>query len=347
MNESRVDPHASHHAVDHTNVPNPHPFAYLINTDNLCYKQHVFLFVYVHSAPANFKKRLMIRNTWGNAKYYPGVTVRVMFFMGKKDDQKVQEALQFESEQYHDIVQEDFMDTYRNLTYKGIGALKWVSTYCSHAKFILKTDDDIFVNMFTLLKHLQSMEKVGTRTSGTILCLVWNRMKVMREGKWKVSKEDWKDDYYPTYCSGSAFVLTTDVVVRLHEISYHVPFFWVDDFYITGLLPMKAGNITHKQFMSTYVLHGKRELQDKFTGPHWFTYVYSHIHDLDLIASVWQQLVALARGETAPRVQYALPGELPDEAEVLRKEEEKRKKREEERKKKAEEEKKKKERKKA
>ena len=31
----------------------------------------------------------------------------------------LQQALYFESEQYGDIVQEDFLDSYRNLTYKG------------------------------------------------------------------------------------------------------------------------------------------------------------------------------------------------------------------------------------
>ena len=89
----------------------------------------------------------------------------------------------------------------------------------------------------------------------------------MREGKWRVDKEEFKDDYYPTYCSGSAFTMSTDAVVAMHNISYHVPFFWVDDFYITGLLPLKlGGKVKHKQFMSTYVLDG-RKLDEKFTGP--------------------------------------------------------------------------------
>ena len=203
------------------------------------------------------------------------------------------------------MVQEDFIDAYRNLTYKGIAALKWVTNYCSHAKFILKSDDDIFVNTFTLIQHLKSLDKMSHTKALTtkadvqnlLLCLVWNHMPVMRTGKWKVSENDFKENYYPTYCSGSAFTMSTDVAIKMHEVSYQVPFFWVDDFYITGLLPLKA-HINHTQFMSTYVLNGKK-LDEKFTGPQWFTYIFSHVHDLNLVQSVWTKLVSLNEGKVS------------------------------------------------
>ena len=325
----------------HQNVPNPHDFEYLLNVETMCSNKDVFLIIYVHTAPAHYKRRMVIRQTWGNPKYFPDVVIRLVFVMGRVEgDKNAQDALVFEHEQYRDIVQEDFLDSYKNLTYKGIAALKWISTYCSHAKFVLKTDDDIFVNMFTMLRHLQTQYHLNAHNHGLMMCLVWSRMKVMREGKWKISKDEFKEDYYPTYCSGSAFAMTTDTALRLHEVSYHVPFFWVDDFYVTGLLPIKAGNITHKQLMSTFVLDG-RKLEDKFTGPQWFTYIFSHVHDLNLIQSVWDRLVLLARGEVSAKVKYALPGELPDEKEIRRKEKEAEKKKEEERKKKEAEKKKK------
>ena len=162
------------------------------------------------------------------------------------------------------------------------------------------------------------MEKYGQQSKSILLCLVWERMKVMREGKWKIDKNEFKEDYYPTYCSGSAFTMTMSAAIRLHEVSYHVPFFWVDDFYITGLLPLNAGNITHKQFMSTYVLDG-RKLEEKFTGPQWFTYIFSHVHDLNLIQSVWERMVKLAQGDKKADIKFALPGQLPDEKEIRRK----------------------------
>lgn len=246
----------SQHSVERLplNVANPHLFRYLLNTQHACDDKDIFVLVYVHTAPSHHKRRSVIRQTWGSGKYYTE-KIKVVFVMGRTNDSlEVQNALEYESDVYRDIVQEDFLDSYHNLTYKGIAALKWVSNFCAHAKFVLKTDDDIFVNMFTLLRHMKSLYNLKTNSQGLLMCLVWYRMKVMRTGKWKVPKSEFKDDYYPTYCSGSAYIMSVDVAIAMHRVSYDVPFFWVDDFYITGLLPLKAGNIKHKQFMSTYVL---------------------------------------------------------------------------------------------
>ncbi len=38
-----------------------------------------------------------------------------------------------------------------NLTYKTIMGLKWASTFCACAKFVMKTDDDMFVNVPNIL----------------------------------------------------------------------------------------------------------------------------------------------------------------------------------------------------
>jgi Galactosyltransferase len=40
------------------------------------------------------------------------------------------------------------MDTYRNLSFKNILGKQWVAIYCKQAEFVIKTDDDIFVDMF-------------------------------------------------------------------------------------------------------------------------------------------------------------------------------------------------------
>ena len=58
--------------------------------------------------------------------------------LGRAAGERTQEALQQESVLYGDIVQEDFLDSYRNLTYKAIMSMRWISTYCKHATFVLK-----------------------------------------------------------------------------------------------------------------------------------------------------------------------------------------------------------------
>lgn len=174
-------------------VEKPHPFNYIINSPNVCGGETVFLLVYVHTAPDHYKRRTVIRQTWGNMQQYDH-TVRVVFFMGvtnlgeELNATSAQKALYFEEEQYQDLVQEDFLDTYHNLTHKGVSALKWITHSCRQATYLLKTDDDIFVNMFTLLRHLSRLQKKGPDyTRNLLMCAVWYGMPVMRTGKWKVT----------------------------------------------------------------------------------------------------------------------------------------------------------------
>ena len=283
---------------------NPHPFNYIINEKNICHNKDIFLIVYIHTAPTHYKQRIVIRQTWGNPKHY-NENIRVIFMLGKTSDpSKVQDSLFYESEQYGDIVQEDFLDTYKNLTYKGVAGLKWISKYCRHAKFVLKTDDDVFVNMFTLLRYFKSRDKPGMNR-GLLMCSVWYHTKVKRKGKWKVPKNQFKDEYYPAYCAGSAFSMSMDVALSLYKASYHVPFMWVDDFYITGLLPLKVG-IKLTQFKHTYVENGLK-LEEKFTGPQWYTYMFCHVHDLNKMQLVWSRLLELESEAALPNFKYPTP----------------------------------------
>lgn len=71
---------------------------------------------------------------------------RLVFVLGKVADDKVMTKIKMEYSHYGDIVQEDFMDSYRNLTYKGIAALKWITHHCRQASFAIKSDDDIMIN---------------------------------------------------------------------------------------------------------------------------------------------------------------------------------------------------------
>jgi len=84
--------------------------------------------------------------------------------------------------------------------------------------------------------------------------------------------------------------MSTDVALRLHAVSYHVPFFWIDDVYVTGLLPLKLGNIKHTQIKSKYTL--RDENLKKFLGPKSDMYFFSHGHNINAVLPVWNRLVA-------------------------------------------------------
>ena len=61
-----------------------------------------------------------------------------------------------EAEEHHDLVVEDFQESYLNLTVKTTYLLKWLnSSHCSRARFIFKVDDDVYVNPTNLWATLQ------------------------------------------------------------------------------------------------------------------------------------------------------------------------------------------------
>ena len=63
---------------------------------------------------------------------------------------------------YNDIIEEDFLDSYHNLTLKSVAMLKWVTLTCfrnnvtsSLPQYVLKVDDDIFVNIERLFNVIK------------------------------------------------------------------------------------------------------------------------------------------------------------------------------------------------
>ena len=66
----------------------------------------------------------------------------------------MQRDLEDENAKHHDIIQGSFAYTYINLSYKNIMGKRWVSTFCEHAEFVVKTDDDMFIDLYEVLSWL-------------------------------------------------------------------------------------------------------------------------------------------------------------------------------------------------
>ena len=71
-----------------------------------------------------------------------------MIFILGKSPKHLESEITTEATRFDDMVQEDFADTFVNLTLKATFMLKWItSNHCLNtAKFLFKTDDDTFVN---------------------------------------------------------------------------------------------------------------------------------------------------------------------------------------------------------
>ncbi|XP_030372044.1 beta-1,3-galactosyltransferase 5 [Scaptodrosophila lebanonensis] len=228
---------------------------------------HTQALILVHTAPGNVEKRTLIRQTWGSESLLARTPVRLVFLLGAVPEAEgaLQLALIAENEQHKDMVQGNFQDAYRNMTYKHVMALKWFHNNCKHAQLLIKVDDDVYVNTPRLIRNLQPFTDVPMQPATVespinltttpppmrlflqqprdlLLCLkfVGARVKRSYRSKWRVSFSEYAERYYPPYCPGFAIVYSADVVERLYRAAQQSRYFWVDDVMITGVLAQRT-----------------------------------------------------------------------------------------------------------
>ena len=99
----------------------------------------------------------------------------------------VESRLRAESAVHGDLVQTDYLDTYKNLTYKAVSWMKWVDEHCSHVENLVKTDDDIAVDVFRLDKYLAKMRKAHDMSRyRKFHCYKWRYGQVRYSNGYKV-----------------------------------------------------------------------------------------------------------------------------------------------------------------
>lgn len=221
---------------------------YVINSPDLCSDlDPLHVLVIVHTATSNFQRRRLLREMWANKNLMTNRVLRIVFVLGLTQNKQTQMLIENEHVAFGDLIQGRFLDTYHNLTHKGVLAFRWIQSYCPHAQLILKVDDDMFVNPFTLY---ESYFPKYSRANRTIACHLRpkNTSPLFRapKSKWKVDDYEFRGykSYPVEYCNGYIVLLTPDLIRPLYKAAYVVPFFWVDDVYLFGLLPARVGNVT-------------------------------------------------------------------------------------------------------
>ncbi|XP_066952185.1 beta-1,3-galactosyltransferase 1-like [Macrobrachium rosenbergii] len=251
-----------------------------IEESDFCQKHSdLDIIAYVHSSISRFIPRNITRATWANATAQNlGVKVGAVFMVGRPKNENEARILKEESDRYHDIVQGDYADHYRLLSYKGLAALHWINKHCSHVKWMMHSDDDVHLDIFL---YWQKIKDLSEDIKERFIC---SHMygPALRSGRWYVSYEQYPRRDYPLYCSGGLWFLQTKKLPLLLEASKTVPFLWVDDAYLTGLLAIKAG-IERHPFQDFYG-HPKPQLDDIGKKVAWF---FLHQSRLE----VWNKVV--------------------------------------------------------
>jgi hypothetical protein len=142
------------------------------------------LLVMVKSARYNFEKREAIRRTWGSSTYLRKITdlygqpVQILFISGTPEspDASKEDEIIKESELKNDIILADFVDSYRNNTYKSILAFRWaLQVLSSDFHYMALVDDDIFVNVSNVMDflrripHIKVFERLFSPTNSSYL----------------------------------------------------------------------------------------------------------------------------------------------------------------------------------
>lgn len=207
-------------------------FPYLLDHPEKCVGKDVLLLLFVKSSPDNTERRNAIRSTWANKTYIRntlGVTVEVLFALGAVQNKQVeptwskrsrvglQRKLIQEDHLHGDLIQQDFLDSFHNLTLKLILQFHWMHQRCSHARFFMTADDDIFVHMPNLVKYLTEQSRIGI--TDFWIGRVHRGAPPIRnkESKYYVPHEMYPWLSYPDYTAGAGYVVSGDVAEKIYH----------------------------------------------------------------------------------------------------------------------------------
>ncbi|XP_067310221.1 beta-1,3-galactosyltransferase 2-like [Pseudorasbora parva] len=207
------------------------PYEYILNEPNACQSQAPFLVLLIEVEPKKSEARDAIRKTWGNESMEGDLGFIRLFFLGVNDDTE-RKKIEEESQQHHDIIQQDYMDTYNNLTLKTLMGMYWITKYCPEAKYVMKTDTDMFVNTEYLIQKL--LKPKGQLTQKYFTGHIMSGFSPFRNqnSKWYMSPEEYPSNRYPTFCSGTGYVFSGDVAQRVYAASLIIPRIHLEDVYV-------------------------------------------------------------------------------------------------------------------
>lgn len=211
-----------------------------------------------------------MRETWLSLKklplseLYPGVIdasqdyelhFAHLFVIGN-DRQRpaVMESIRNESRLFNDVLVIDIEENYKNLIYKHLALVDWVTRNCKNVSYVLKMDDDVLVNIQSLTRHL--IEQVSSQQNKFLFCNINQQSLPVRRNtsKWFVHSDTYPFEWYPKYCEGFAYITNLNTIRFMSEQSRRIPRFWIDDVYFTGLLFHGIDDVKWIDFKGEYVV---------------------------------------------------------------------------------------------
>lgn len=156
------------------------------------------------------------------------------FVLGATNIQSIEDSLEAESYMYSDIIRGRFIDSYNNLTLKTISSLEWVDTYCSRASFVLKTDDDMFINVLRLMSFIEKHQS-NERVIYGRLAKKWKPIRNKRS-KYYVSPQQYFPSVFPQFTTGPAYLISGTAIHDLYTKALAQTYLKLEDVFTTGIV---------------------------------------------------------------------------------------------------------------
>lgn len=200
-----------------------------LNYSSIC-KLNDILLVYILSTSTNLERRDAIRRTWAKKQDYQQLNeICFIFIVGLSNNNsnnnsniRLNGDIRREALLYRDIIQLNINESYQNVVYKEVGALKWSHIYASQIPFLFKTDDDLILDSLLLSDLVKYF--IDNRTDSSLYFqkekLIKNFLqemsdvdkytlfkghnmggiKTFRNGKFSIHELAWNSDKLPPYC---------------------------------------------------------------------------------------------------------------------------------------------------
>eukprot|EP00747_Dinoflagellata_sp_TGD_P030395 gnl/TRDRNA2_/TRDRNA2_134593_c1_seq4.p1 gnl/TRDRNA2_/TRDRNA2_134593_c1~~gnl/TRDRNA2_/TRDRNA2_134593_c1_seq4.p1 ORF type:complete len:222 (-),score=33.48 gnl/TRDRNA2_/TRDRNA2_134593_c1_seq4:14-679(-) len=165
-----------------------------------------------------------------------------MFFVAEGRDEETNRRVAEEMNQFGDIVQLSFPDTFLNLAVKSVAAAAWYIKQLdtSIVKFWLKVEDymgNSFHDIDTLVAQLSLPHQGAMYYGGG---MIFGGNDVMREGRWGCPRHHCPYDKFPIPYAGGQYLLSLSAVrilvdQGLPKLDLHDPYPIEDNFVATTL----------------------------------------------------------------------------------------------------------------
>ena len=184
---------------------------------SMCQDRLLHVVVLVLTSPRGVMRRNAIRGSWMHRYDTKNLKVTSKFLVGTLElEQSKGHDLQLESNKFNDMLLfNDLKDTYHNLSRKVLFGLNWAEQELGHFDFLIKTDDDSFVQIEKVAENFKEMGCPDRLYWGYFMGHAYPEPS----GKW--AERNWYScPHYLPYAMGGGYVLSkkvVDIIVSLSD----------------------------------------------------------------------------------------------------------------------------------